>query len=162
MSCKPSCKCAVVRGLGFDAEKIYERVLRAISVAPPFSGNSLQRVDSERRFFRPSMQCAIGLPACRQAMRAAPGRRSFPFYERRRPSARVLSGDFPHLVDCARWVLGRQSRARVEARSHECERCTQGVGAPQTARQESSLYGRRRQLASRSTYTCGEVKGGAQ
>jgi hypothetical protein len=40
-----------------------------------------------------SMQCAIGLPACRQPMRAAPGRPSFPFYERRRKSARVLSGN---------------------------------------------------------------------
>jgi hypothetical protein len=45
-----------------------------------------------------SVQCAIGLPACRQPTRAAPGRRSLLSYERRRQSARVLSGNSPQAI----------------------------------------------------------------
>jgi hypothetical protein len=56
--------------------------------APPLSGN-----------------CAIGLPACRRLTRAAPGRRSFPLYERRRLPARVLSGNSPQATDSARRVF---------------------------------------------------------
>jgi hypothetical protein len=63
-----------------------------------------------------SMQCAIGLPACRQPMRAAPGRPSFPFYERRRFSRRGCSlvrstGNFPDEVSRLAVAVAVRTRA---------------------------------------------------
>jgi hypothetical protein len=65
------------------------------------------------------MQCAIGLRACRRPMRAAPGQRSFPLYERRRLSAggfsETLDRDSEALVGrlltCCRLAIGPSARS---------------------------------------------------
>jgi hypothetical protein len=58
----------------------------------------------------------------------------------------ALSANLSDLVDSAGWVFGRPSRAKSEARSHECERCTHECARHDPLR-VSSLYERLRQLS---------------